>query len=246
MLQPPLTPSSRCRGQRPPAVSALPQALEGHQSAQAPGGQAHGAPGALRVPDVPPALPYPQQPPEPLLAIPPPPPTYCPHYHQWHPPASAPVLPPAPTPAPAPPPPGLVGPSQSRTSILYTPAECPLCKRRFFNKYSAKRHMIQAHGENFFHTRPYARTDPSAAMFSAALQAMGGTNPPMAKGAPYAQDGQTQGAALLPLPSPPTNHPHAHPHPHRHNLLDPSPLPAPRLPPGECAPRPLFSPTHNL
>ncbi|KAK8754681.1 hypothetical protein OTU49_017532 [Cherax quadricarinatus] len=65
-------------------------------------------------------------------------------------------------------------PVAGKTSILYTPAECPLCKRRFFNKYSAKRHMIQAHGENLFHTRPYARADPSCtSTFSAALQAMG-------------------------------------------------------------------------
>lgn len=34
--------------------------------------------------------------------------------------------------------------------------------------------MIQAHGENRFHTRPYARADPnSTSTFSAALQAMG-------------------------------------------------------------------------
>lgn len=35
--------------------------------------------------------------------------------------------------------------------------------------------MIQAHGENRFHTRPYARADPTcvSATFSAALQAMG-------------------------------------------------------------------------
>lgn len=34
--------------------------------------------------------------------------------------------------------------------------------------------MIQAHGENLFHTRPYARADPSCtSTFSAALQAMG-------------------------------------------------------------------------
>lgn len=115
--------------------------------------------------------------------------------------------------------------------------------------------MIQAHGENFFHTRPYARTDPSAAMFSFALQAMGGTNPPTIKGAAsYTPDSHAQAAPLL--PSPPTNQPH--PHPHRHNLHDPSaqpslptpsaqpPLPAPGQFPGECAPRPLFSPTHNL
>ncbi|XP_064095338.1 zinc finger and BTB domain-containing protein 42-like isoform X23 [Macrobrachium nipponense] len=64
--------------------------------------------------------------------------------------------------------------SQGKPSILYTPVECPLCKRRFFNKYSAKRHMIQAHGENRFHTRPYARADPGCtSTFSAALQAMG-------------------------------------------------------------------------
>ncbi|MPC30978.1 hypothetical protein E2C01_024250 [Portunus trituberculatus] len=84
-------------------------------------------------------------------------------------------------------------------------------------------------------------------MFTAALQAMGGTNPPTAKGAAYTPDGQAQGAPLL--PSPPTNQPHPHPQPHRHNLHDPSAqpiLPAPGQLPGECGPRPLFSPTHNL
>ena len=109
--------------------------------------------------------------------------------------------------------------------------------------------MIQAHGENFFHTRPYARTDPSAVMFSAALQAMGGTNPPMAKGAAYTPDGQAQGVAVALLPSPPNNHTHTNPQAHRHNVHDtsaPPPLPGPRQMPGECAPRPLFSPTHNL
>ncbi|XP_071513155.1 uncharacterized protein [Panulirus ornatus] len=89
--------------------------------------------------------------------------------------------------------------SQGKTSILYTPAECPLCKRRFFNKYSAKRHMIQAHGENLFHTRPYARADPSCtSTFSAALQAMGvgsvgggtsDTRQAMVKVHTFAQDG---------------------------------------------------------
>lgn len=120
--------------------------------------------------------------------------------------------------------------------------------------------MIQAHGENFFHTRPYARTDPSAATFSAALQAMGVATPPAAKGAAaaaaYPQDGQAQGAAAAGLlPSPPNTHhlPHPHqlPHGHRHNAHDPGappPLTDHRPAPGDYnpAPRPLFSPTHNL
>ncbi|KAK4320774.1 hypothetical protein Pmani_008393 [Petrolisthes manimaculis] len=92
---------------------------------------------------------------------------------------------------------------------MYTPAECPLCKRRFFNKYSAKRHMIQAHGENRFHTRPYARADPScvSSTFSAALQAMGvdsGSSEVTTSLANTSQPyQQTHGVVSVSLPKPP-------------------------------------------
>ena len=46
-------------------------------------------------------------------------------------------------------------PITGKPSILYTPAKCSICRRVFFNKYSLKRHMIQAHNENRVHTRPY-------------------------------------------------------------------------------------------
>lgn len=40
--------------------------------------------------------------------------------------------------------------------VLYRRTSCPICARSFFNKYSLKRHMIQAHKENHVHTRPYS------------------------------------------------------------------------------------------
>ncbi|XP_076055826.1 uncharacterized protein LOC143033965 isoform X11 [Oratosquilla oratoria] len=72
--------------------------------------------------------------------------------------------------------------SQGKPSILYTPAECPICKRVFFNKYSTKRHMIQTHGENLVPTRPYHATKGDSSFpHSSQLQSAvaGGVPPPL-------------------------------------------------------------------